>query len=754
MVHNALQTIQDRIQYLRENTDFVSAVFDSLVGYAIIAADFDGNIIAYNEGAHQMYGYAPEEIIGKQNIELFFPKEFIEAKGLQKVIDGLIGEGKSFYEGEKVRNNGEKFPARILFTLTRDKTGKVVGFIELVNDLTKDKLAENALMASESRSRTIIEKNMDGIIIVGRNGIIRFVNPAAESLFGSKAEELVGELFGFPLTDGKATNIDVIRKGQKSIVAEMRSAQIYWDVESAYLVLLRDVTEIYEARKKVELLANLVENARHVMIFIVSPDDQIMECNALARNTFGYTKSEMLARNMTALFKLKEDEEWKKICDSVRRESHSQGELLAVCKDGKEIPVDITFSRTVDEESGDASTICFMRDVTREKEIDRMKSEFISVVSHELRTPLTSIKNAVDIILGGTAGEITQNQQRFLSLANRNIDRLAGIINDLLDLSKFEAGKVKARFQEVDLNDPLDAVISSLRPQAEDKSITMPKEIPVGLPKIYGDKDKIEQIFINLINNAIKFTPEGGSIRVSGRLVHGPDELPTKEHELNGNFIEICVEDTGIGIPEEELDLIFDKFHQIAGSLTRKTGGTGLGLPITKRLIEAHKGQIRVESEAGKGSKFTFTLPQYTPERALKDYLDREIAAAKNKDTPLSLMILKIEEFDYLSEAYGEAEVLRLLDEVKQLVQDTARRNIDKVEVQAGGELIIILPDTSKEGAFALGNRLKEALSKQTFAIGQESMRISLTALVATYPEDGVTGDELIKKAQGMVIDY
>ena len=136
------QLIQDRIKYLRENTDFVSALFESLVGYAIIAADFDGNIIAYNEGARQIYGYAPEEVIGTQSIEIFFPEEFMKAGEIQNIINDLIEKERYSYEGEKVRKNGEKFPAQILFTLTKDKGGKVVGFVEIAEDLTEQKLAE------------------------------------------------------------------------------------------------------------------------------------------------------------------------------------------------------------------------------------------------------------------------------------------------------------------------------------------------------------------------------------------------------------------------------------------------------------------------------------------------------------------------------------------------------------------------------------------------------------------------------------
>jgi len=150
--------IQDRIKDLRENTDFVSTIFESLVGYAIIAADFDGNIIAYNEGAGQIYGYAPEEIIDKQNVEIFFPKDFIESGKYEKAINDLIGEGKFSYEGEKVRKNGARFPAQILFALARNKTGKAVGFIEIVEDLTERKRAEGALLKAHDKLERRVEE--------------------------------------------------------------------------------------------------------------------------------------------------------------------------------------------------------------------------------------------------------------------------------------------------------------------------------------------------------------------------------------------------------------------------------------------------------------------------------------------------------------------------------------------------------------------------------------------------------------------
>jgi PAS domain S-box-containing protein len=156
----AFDLMQDRIRDLRESTDFVSTLFESLTEYAIIAADFDGNVIAYNEGARQMYGYAPEEIIGRENIEIFFPKEFIEAGELQRFIAELIGKGRYSYEGEKVRKTGEGFPAQVLFTLTRTKNGKVVGFVEIVEDLTERKRAEELKAQAQAERIEQMEREL------------------------------------------------------------------------------------------------------------------------------------------------------------------------------------------------------------------------------------------------------------------------------------------------------------------------------------------------------------------------------------------------------------------------------------------------------------------------------------------------------------------------------------------------------------------------------------------------------------------
>lgn len=246
--------------------------------------------------------------------------------------------------------------------------------------------------------------------------------------------------------------------------------------------------------------------------------------------------------------------------------------------------------------------------------LEKLKSEFISIVSHELRTPLTSIKNSLDILLTGKCGEVTQAGEKFLTMAKRNVTRLSGIINDLLDISKIEAGKMDFHFKPVQLNMVIDYVKSALSGLAKEKSLEVSVEEFGILPEVTADAQRLEQVLTNLLSNAIKFTPEGKQIRIKSELLNAEDlKYPPCFEDamknLKGNYIVVSVEDEGIGIAENELLHAFDKFAQIENSLSRKVGGSGLGLPIAKQLIEAHKGAIWCESVLNKGSKFYFALP-------------------------------------------------------------------------------------------------------------------------------------------------
>jgi signal transduction histidine kinase len=249
------------------------------------------------------------------------------------------------------------------------------------------------------------------------------------------------------------------------------------------------------------------------------------------------------------------------------------------------------------------------------QELDRLKSDFVSNVSHELRTPLTAIRMAVDNLLDGVSGELSATLQRYLTRVKENTDRLVRLISDLLDLSRIEAGRVELHPTPLPLDEVFRELVDGLRPMAAAKGLAL--EVAPGEMPLWGfvDRDKLHQVLTNLVGNAMKFTPEGGRVQLSARPAsiatdapeapaQAPAASPPKARQL-----EVHVEDTGEGIPPEELESIFEKFHQIHRRGYGKTQGTGLGLTIAKSLIELHGGRIWVESQVGHGSRFCFTIP-------------------------------------------------------------------------------------------------------------------------------------------------
>lgn len=251
------------------------------------------------------------------------------------------------------------------------------------------------------------------------------------------------------------------------------------------------------------------------------------------------------------------------------------------------------------------------------EKLERLKSEFISIVSHELRTPLTSIKNSLDILLTGKCGDINEAGNKFLDMAKRNVMRLSGIINDLLDLSKIEAGKMDFHFKNINIHQVIDYVKSTLSILAKEKGLSLESRETDTLPEIYADSQRLEQVLTNLVSNAIKFTPEGKNITIVSELKNA-EEIEVHPYfqeeiaKLKGDYIVVSVKDEGIGIAEKDLLHAFDKFAQIENSLSRKVGGSGLGLPIAKQLLEAHNGAIWCNSIPDKGSDFCFAIPVAT----------------------------------------------------------------------------------------------------------------------------------------------
>ena len=365
------------------------------------------------------------------------------------------------------------------------------------------------------------------------------------------------------------------------------------------------------------------------------------------------------------------------------------------------------------------------------KRVDEMKSEFVSVASHELRTPLTTIKNAVQLVLRGKAGEINETQANFLSMAEKNINRLTNILNSLLDLSRIESGNIGMKFEEFDLTSPIKFILSSLKPQADGKSIHLNMEAPEELPPVYGDREKVEQILMNLIGNAIKFTPEGGEISVSPKLPDG-----------EGGMVAISVKDSGIGIPEDQLKKVFEKFYQVEGSLHRSVSGTGLGLAITKGLVEAHQGKIWVESEVGKGSTFTFTLPVSKGEKREPHFryvLDLKFRLAQENNTPLTLFLLELlDQEGNVKESF--------LDQLEEQVRKSLCRKGDMVLRREREKILAALCEADLKGVQVIRQRIEEEIQKHP--LEGQGAPLLIKVGTATYPEEALSKAELFRLAK------
>ncbi|MDI6790303.1 MAG: ATP-binding protein [Thermodesulfobacteriota bacterium] len=275
------------------------------------------------------------------------------------------------------------------------------------------------------------------------------------------------------------------------------------------------------------------------------------------------------------------------------------------------IPLAMSFSPFVDHKGQHIGTIIVLRDMSASQEIERlreldtMKSEFVSNVSHELRSPLAGIKSYVEALLEQVDPADYQTQREFLTVVDRETDRLAALINDLLDISRIESGRFEIELRAVALSDIVRAVLRDLESRTAKHEVVV--DIPADLPNLWADMDKMIQLFLNLTDNAIKFSPKGGQIAIKARM--------------EGKMIRCDISDQGLGMAKKEIPHIFEKFYRVDNSDTYEIQGTGLGLPIVKYIVESHQGKISVKSRLGKGSVFTVLLPceREEPEYGQKD---------------------------------------------------------------------------------------------------------------------------------------
>lgn len=365
------------------------------------------------------------------------------------------------------------------------------------------------------------------------------------------------------------------------------------------------------------------------------------------------------------------------------------------------------------------------------KKLDQLKSDFVSTVSHELRTPLTVTREAISQVLDGVCGEINKEQKQFLFMSIEGIDRLARLIENLLDISKIESHKIDLKRELVDIVSLAKEVSSSFALGFQSKGLMAKYNFPKDKIELYVDKDRIIQIFMNLMSNAIKFTP-AGYIEIS---------IVDKE-----NVVECAVFDTGIGISDEDLPKVFSKFEQFGREFESAEKGTGLGLAISKGNIELHRGMIWAESKLGQGTKISFTLPKYSARNLFKEYVTNGLAEAIKKGAALSIIIFKVKNYDTLREKFGQDTIASIVHSLGQLIKTDLRRKSD-ISIKDARAILVVLPETDKKCAWATTDRLKSSFDDYLSKEGS-AKEIEIDIKVASFPEDAHTEEELLNGVQ------
>jgi PAS domain S-box-containing protein len=340
---------------------------------------------------------------------------------------------------------------------------------------------------------------------------------------------------------------------------------------------------------------NIVHNMAEGMV-VVDSEGKIILVNPAGEALLGITKND-IGRPIKEVVK---DEHLLTLTKRISTEKDEvvEKDIEVISADEATTKVLRTSSAVVEDHDGNTvGMVTMLNDITKQKEIEGLKAQFMANVSHELRTPLVAIEKSVALILSKSTGDISPTQNEFLSIAERNLKRLTLLINDLLDLSKLEARKATINPEETDMDKLIADSVESLNNWAAAKSIKLSRSVSPDLPHPQVDPNKIIQVLNNLIGNAIKFTPKNGSIAVEA------------VHDKQEGAVKVTVRDTGIGIPPEDLGKIFEKFYQAGKKDSEDVKGTGIGLAIVREIVELHKGKVWAESEKGMGSRFIFTLP-------------------------------------------------------------------------------------------------------------------------------------------------
>jgi len=580
---------------------------------AIISETLDGIITSWNDGATRLFGYEPGEAIGRYISFLAWPGE--EGQ-LESFLEQLRrGERVDHFEVARRHKSGRRIIVSISLSPVMDSSGKIIGIAKIARDTTDREARVERLAVEVLRLRDLAEAEVLRLRDLDEIDVLRLRNlDEAEVL---RLRDLA-EAEVLRLRDLDEIDVLRLRNLDEAEVLRLR------DLAEAEVLRLRDLAE-KKAASAIALIAErkfreLIESAPDA-ILQMNPSGAIVIANRRATEMFGYSHQQLLNLGVNAL-----------VPDSMRGDNAAhlsyfaaagnsrsvRGlDLYAQRKDGTQFPVEVSLSHARTDNDADVTAI--IRDVTERKQSEQrervlresymselemrskdaesavmVKSDFIAHVSHELRTPLHTIIGFSELLAEDSSGPLNEKQQKFLHHIRKDSEHLMGMINDVLDLSRIEAGRLTVRTKLLPLKSAVTEAVDALRPFANSRSVSLREGHDLDLT-VCADPLRLRQVLYNLLNNGTKFTGAGGHVSVDACL--------------KGNLVEVTVSDTGIGIAPGDRPHIFEKFYQASDKPGGAREGTGLGLAICRQLVEMQGGTIWVESELHKGSRFHFTLP-------------------------------------------------------------------------------------------------------------------------------------------------
>ena len=662
-------TSRKRVEQAEQAGALQHAIFNS-ANFSSIATDAKGVIQIFNVGAERMLGYTAAEVMNRITpADISDPQEVIaRAKALSAELGTTITPGfealvfkasrgiEDIYELTYIRKDGSRFPAVVSVTALRDVRDAIIGYLLIGTDNTARKLAEAALLKAGALQSAIFNSANFSSIATDAKGVIQIFNVGAERMLGYTAAEVMNRItpadisdpqeviarakalsaeLGTTITPGFEALVFKASRGIEDIyeltyirkdgtrfpavvsVTALRDAQ---DAIIGYLLIGTDNTarKLVEAEQK-KLDQRLRDQQFYTRSLIESNIDALMttdpagiitDINKQMEALTGSTRDELIGAPFKDFFTDPERAEAairlvlndKKITDY---------ELTACARDGKKTVVSYNATTFYDRARTLQGVFAAARDITERKEVEaelkqaraaaesasRTKSDFLASMSHEIRTPMNAIMGVADLL---AKSQLSPEQDKYVQIIRRAGDNLLNLINDILDLSKVEASQLELERTGFSLNDLLEKVTEMVAVRAQEKGLALVCEVAPNVPTgLVGDPTRLRQVLLNLVGNAIKFTESGEvSLRVTP---DGDSAVPAA--------LRFTISDTGIGISRETLSRVFEQFTQADSSTTRRFGGSGLGLTISKRLVELMGGRIWVESVLGKGSVFSFAVP-------------------------------------------------------------------------------------------------------------------------------------------------